>query len=203
MKLNQKLILTIALGSVGILYLLSCSKSKNDLKVEDKASTTQLSQITTSSSYSEEEITNLANSIMLTSNPDLTAFNWNSVEINSETPFIRLWQRRLNCNRLGICEFFPKPIKRPSIEDTEMGRILPVSLSLDNNNKLNNLIFYVRNDLSNYPDESKQFIVDDSLFLNLDTLGFEKIIIPSGIYNYNPNIGIKGGYEVKIIGMMN
>ena len=77
------------------------------------------------------------------------------------------------------------------------------SLSLDNNNKLNNLIFYVRNDLSNYPDESKQFIVDDSLFLNLDTLGFEKIIIPSGIYNYNPNIGIKGGYEVKIIGMMN
>ena len=102
MKLNQKLILTIALGSVGILYLLSCSKSKNDLKVEDKASTTQLSQITTSSSYSEEEITNLANSIMLTSNPDLTAFNWNSVEINSETPFIRLWQRRLNCNRLGI-----------------------------------------------------------------------------------------------------
>jgi hypothetical protein len=167
------------------------------------------------SSYSTDQITAIADGFHFTLNSDGSQHT-NNPDINPgapSIPIIKIWQRRFDCHRIGICEFFPDPIPpRDSILhyqaflnevnalDPAREVIIPLVLNSQQTNFEPIVLYLTEEPDSTIPEEALEFIVDEDMICQINYSGFTYVKVPAGTYIYNPNLGAFGGYSIPLIG---
>lgn len=121
----------------------------------------------------------------------------------SRGPIATLWRKRGGCEKLGICEWFPKntniidsrtfegrEVVTPLIYNASAGVFEPIILEFTSSP-----VFLSKEDIKFYVDEDFEIEVTSEM-----QLPFQKVVIPEGVIEYNSSIGQYGGYILQIVG---
>lgn len=109
---------------------------------------------------------------------------------------IDLRRKSTNCQEgIGICNIY---IFGEQIYKSEQDSLMPsreILYEINTNQKSDNLVLLIANDVSSFNPEELDLFVDEDIY-GYDDNTTKRVIVPQGIYQYDPNLGKYGGYTV-------
>ncbi len=176
MKKYEILILAFTLAAINTVIFSSCNKAKTTTEEE----TMECNPIDPTESILFSH--NVGNNIK---------------ENNIEIIRIVLHRKAYNCDKkLGICEIY---IFGQQIYKLDQDSLLPsrdIIYELSNGEETGNLTLLIATDVHNIDPVELDLYVDEDIYGYNDDSS-KKIIVPQGVYHYNPNMGEHGGYMVN------